>query len=87
MSDFSRWVDEETKAHYNNYEEWLNAALKAYHTTTHEQRLGQWLFNSLHYIRRDLTDAIQSMDEVNPFYINQKIGAFLKYVERNWERK
>jgi hypothetical protein len=47
------------------------------------QRVGQALFNALFIVRSDLAEMVRSTD-LDPFYRDEVIGKFLKFVEREW---
>jgi hypothetical protein len=46
------------------------------------QRRGQFYSNTLHGIRPDLANAVPF--EVDPFYFDRNIPAFLDFVGSNW---
>lgn len=48
-----------------------------------EQRLGQRVFNRAHDLRRDLVSPLIGSD-VDPFYDDAKIPAFLLTIRKNW---
>lgn len=49
-----------------------------------EQRSGQWALNLLCYVRADLADRVNGSLDLDPFYNDQKLPAFWKFVEDNW---
>ena len=46
-------------------------------------RKGQTLFNALYRVRPELADRYRGSD-IDPFYRDDRIGEFLRAVERDW---
>lgn len=51
------------------------------------QRQGQCYFNMLHEVRPDLANQIRGNVELDPFYVDARIGNFLAWVCNNWDNK
>jgi hypothetical protein len=52
----------------------------------HEWRFGQAAFNVLHDIRPDLSERIRTTP-TDPFYRNERLPAFYKWVREHWTDK
>lgn len=62
---------------------WMTISMHAWIKSTDDQRMGQFLFNTLHAVNPELANEIRS-GELDPFYDDEKVGAFLVYVLDNW---
>jgi hypothetical protein len=65
--------------------QWLNEACVSFASDeARHQRFGQWLFNHLHGVRPDIANALRGEWELDPFYSDQYVDAFVAYVEEMW---
>ena len=65
------------------FDEWVTEAIGGMWAKGN-QRLGQYLVNSLPLNQRHLDKRINGT-EVDPYYNNDKIPEFMKFVEEHWE--
>ena len=66
-----------------NFPEYVTKALKVHHANP-ELRVGQSYFNTLYDIKPNMANTIRGTN-LDPFYQNRIIPAFLDWVEENWE--
>lgn len=50
----------------------------------HTWRLGQAYFNVLRDVRPDIAKRVQGKTGLDPFYRDELVSTFLKFVEENW---
>lgn len=60
-------------------------ANSTYLTHKGEVRYGQHLMNELYQYNPDLYNEITFESEVDPFYNDKKVSAFLEFAEKNWD--
>lgn len=62
---------------------WMTISMHVWIRSTHDQRMGQFLFNTLNAVNPELANEIRS-GELDPFYDDEKVGDFLVYVLDHW---
>lgn len=65
------------------FENYVESVKKAAEHPGNVERLGQLYFNLLAKWRSDLTDLVRAT-EIDPFYFDDRIPQFLKFVRQNW---
>lgn len=66
------------------FHEWLKSAHEYAANQAPVQRCGQALFNHLYSWRPYIADQLRG-DGPDPFYRDDKISAFLEFVEERWD--
>lgn len=74
------------------FQDWLcETCVKWQSEKNGQMRFGQYLFNSLSNIRKDIADDLLDMDYtfengIDPFYLDKYVGNFLAFVHQNWSK-
>lgn len=54
------------------------------HCKPEDQRRGQWALNMLSHVKPNLAQIATGSLNLDPFYNDEKLPAFWKFVEDNW---
>lgn len=66
------------------FEEFLTDCYATYSSESN-QRVGQYLVNKLRVVDLDLYCAMAQLSDVDPFYDDSLVPAFLVYISERWQ--
>lgn len=64
------------------FQEFIHA-VQLYRMKYTQQRVGQAFFNVLYEVRPDISEQVRATT-LDPFYRNDRVAPFLRFVKANW---